>query len=129
MKAVSAPLIVAAAAGGAVADASSAQAPVGRATHASAPPITIADIVPRYRFMVASFPGVVSLGAQYPPSTFAGHVDRHLTTARARSILNREERRARSKIVDEKGTTPLDQCRNSSQYGCRGRVRGLMKRT
>src|SRR3954451_3006011 len=66
MKAVSAPLIVAAAAAGAVtvavavADASSAQATAGRARYPAAPPIPIANDVRNFRLMIA-FSAAVNL--------------------------------------------------------------------
>src|SRR3954467_9804370 len=62
MKAVSAPLIVAAAAAGAVAvaDASSAQATAGMARYPAAPPIPIANDVRSFRLMIA-FSAAVNL--------------------------------------------------------------------
>jgi hypothetical protein len=131
MKAVSAPLIVAAAAAGAVAAAaagavaaaSSAQALAGRARHPTAPPIPIANNVRMVRFMVAGsalwFPVKTNTPLTFTMAALTGNVP---TSARTQSILIVRKGESKSKIVDEIGTTPLDQCRISLQRECRGRT-------
>src|SRR4051794_14780384 len=108
MKAVSAPLIVAAAAAGAVADASWAQAPAGRARHPTAPPTPIADNVRNVRLMVAFSAAGGSYKAWHetlPRSTLATMAGTRRRRPKRAEVPRREERRVKSENMDGIGTT------------------------